>query len=230
MSRLYIIHGWAYSIEPWASTVAALRQHGIDVVQLRVPGLTAPSDQPWTIDQYVAWLDEQLADDPEPIVLGHSNGGRIALHYLDQHPGRFRHLILLASSGLELHARRLSIKRRVIQTAAKIFAPLKRIPYIKRVIYRLLGGDYNAAPPHMRITLQHMLASDKDFSISHIQTPTSILWGEADRAAPLAIGQEMHAQLPHSTLRTFASWAHAPYRTHPDELASAIINEWEKIT
>ena len=45
MKTLYIIHGWAYSIEPWQQTVDWLRENGVDVKQLRVPGLTEPSDE-----------------------------------------------------------------------------------------------------------------------------------------------------------------------------------------
>lgn len=229
MSKLYIIHGWAYSIEPWEKTVECLRDDGIEVVQLRVPGLTSPSDKSWTIDEYVTWLDEELVGVKDPIVLGHSNGGRIAMHYLTTHPDRLKHLILLASAGIEVGSEKLSLKRRVFRVAAKIFAPLKHIPLLRKVVYRLLRSDYGQAPKNMQVTLRNMLASDRDFDPSSIATPTSILWGEEDRTTPPRMGRKLHELLRNSTFKLLPDWAHAPYRTHARQLANEIIAIMENI-
>lgn len=224
MSRtLFIIHGWAYSIEPWADTVILLEKAGVSVKQLRVPGLTTPTDHAWTIDQYVEWLHGELQDTKNPIVLGHSNGGRIAMHYLEKYPKAFQHLILLNSAGIELPTAKLSLKRRIIAPVARALRPLKRIPLLKKIVYRLLGSDYGAAPPHMQVTLTNMLATDKTFDPSFITVPTSLLWGEDDTTTPLAMGRRLHESIKGSTLRTFPDWRHAPYRTHPQELTDAIL-------
>ena len=84
--ELYIIHGWTYSIEPWTSVVSILRSKGVIVHQLRVPGLTSDSDEVWNIEGYVQWLHDQLQGVDRPMVLGHSNGGRIALNSLSTFP------------------------------------------------------------------------------------------------------------------------------------------------
>jgi len=220
---LYIIHGWAYDIAPWDSTVQRLRDAGYDVHQLRVPGLTTPTDHAWDIDNYVQWLDGELTDAEQPIILGHSNGGRIALHYAKLHPQAFSHLILLSSAGVEVASEQLSLKRRVFRLASKILAPLKHVPLARKVVYRLLGSDYGTAPPHMQRTLANMLASDHDFDPSSITTPTSILWGEDDRTTPPAMARKLNKLLPESTLTTIPEWRHAPYRTHPDQLADEIM-------
>ncbi|HTK39487.1 MAG TPA: alpha/beta hydrolase [Patescibacteria group bacterium] len=227
---LYVIHGWAYSIEPWNDTIAELKQRGIDVVMLRVPGLTEPSTDIWTIDRYVTWLDEALASVDQPIVLGHSNGGRIALHYLLKHPGRFKQLILLASAGVETQSNKLSFKRRVFGILSKVFAPLKSVPYVRKIVYRLLGSDYGSAPDNMKQTLANMLASDKGFDASSITTPTTLLYGTADATTPPAMGKKLEAQLPHATLEVIEGWNHAPYRAHATELAQKIAQILEEST
>lgn len=221
--RLYIVHGWAYSIEPWADTVARLREHNVDVVQLRVPGLTSPSDAVWTIDSYVDWLAEQLEHEPEPIVLGHSNGGRIAMHFASKYPSRLKKLILLNSAGVEVDAETLSTKRKLFAKLSKIFGLLKYIPLMKKIVYRMLGSDYGLAPKNMQQTLANMLASDKDFDPSTVTAPTAILWGERDRITPPQMGRILHAAINDSTLQVFDGWAHAPYRTDPEQLAGAIL-------
>lgn len=228
--KLFIVHGWAYSIEPWAETVDLLRAAGIDVVQLRVPGLTAPSRDSFTIDDYVDWLHQELAAESEkPIVLGHSNGGRIAMHYLEEYPDAFKQLILLDSAGVEVAAQKLSWKRRIVGVMAKILKPLKYIPLVRKIVYRVLGSDYGAAPKNMQRTLANMLASDHNFSPRFISTPTAILWGAADRVTPPSMAQKLHTDIDGSSLKVIESWGHAPYRTHPAELAREISAIMEDI-
>ena len=229
MSKLYIIHGWAYSIEPWQTTVDILREAGIDVVQLRVPGLTSPSDASWDIDGYVDWLHGELADAKHPIVLGHSNGGRIAMHYLATYPDHFKHLILLSSAGIEIDSGKLSLKRRVFRLATKILSPLKAIPLLRKIVYRLLRSDYGNAPKNMQVTLRNMLASDRTFDPSFISTPTSILWGEEDTVTPPRMGRKLHSLIHSSSFKLMPGWQHAPYRTHARQLANEIITIMERI-
>ena len=222
MKKIYIIHGWTYTIEPWQKTVELLKYRGVEVVQLRVPGLTADSSDVWTIQGYVDWLDEQLRGEEQPVVLGHSNGGRIALNYLVQHPGRFAQLILLNSAGVYAHPANVSLKRRVFRVLSKTLAPLKHVPYVKRIVYRLLRSDYNAAPPHMKKTLHNMLESDKALQIEAVTTPTALLWGKNDTVTPPAMGRKMNELLPDSYLKEFDGWNHAPYIDHPEQLAEEI--------
>jgi Predicted hydrolases or acyltransferases (alpha/beta hydrolase superfamily) len=221
---LYIIHGWAYSIEPWSKTVALLRDAGMSsVIQLRVPGLTSPSDKVYDIDDYVAWLDDQLHNIEKPTVLAHSNGGRIAMHYLEKYPDKFGRLILLDSAGIELGGRKLSKKRQLVKIAAKLLKPLKYLPGVRKAVYRLLGSDYGAAPKNMQKTLANMLASDHNFDPSFITTPTDILWGEDDQITPPAMARKLHQQIANSSLKLIPKWQHAPYRTHPEQLAHEIL-------
>ncbi|HMS92780.1 MAG TPA: alpha/beta hydrolase [Candidatus Saccharibacteria bacterium] len=225
---LYIIHGWTYSIEPWTATVSILRTKGINVHQLRVPGLTAKSSDVWDIDGYVEWLRSELEGMENPIVLGHSNGGRILLNYLKAYPGSFEKLILLNAAGINVSNEKISMKRRVFRIAAKILKPLKYIPLVRKVVYRLIGGsDYDRAPANMKKTLHNMLESDKNLDLTDIQTLTAVLWGKDDPITPLAQGNKMAHDLPNATIREFDGWAHAPYITHPVELAEAIMQELE---
>lgn len=227
--KLYIVHGWTYSIEPWTATVSILRSEGVEVEQLRVPGLTSPSDKVWAIDEYVEWLRGELHGVDSPIVLGHSNGGRISLNYLKKYPDNFEKLLLLNAAGINVSNEKISLKRRVFRIAAKVLKPLKYIPLVRKVVYRLIGGsDYDRAPANMKKTLHNMLESDKHLTLDGINTPTTVLWGRKDPITPLAQGWKMAHDLPNATLEVFDDWAHAPYITHPNELAVAILAALEE--
>lgn len=226
MRIVYIIHGWTYTIEPWTSVVSILRSKGVEVVQLKVPGLTASSDKIWTIEGYVEWLNRELEGKQPPIVLGHSNGGRISLNYLKKHPDRFEKLILLNSAGINLDNQKISTKRRILKTLSKFLKPLKYVPIIRKIAYRVIGGsDYDKATVNMKKTLDNMLSSDKQLDITGIKTPVKLIWGQTDTTTPVELGRKMAKLLPNSSIKEFDDWGHAPYITHPVELAQAILEE-----
>src|SRR5205085_6528900 len=92
MSKVFIIHGWTYSLEKWTELCELLREQGIEPIQLKVPGLAEPSDKVWNIDGYITWLGDQLKGEVKPTIIGHSNGGRIALSYIQKYPGKIGRL------------------------------------------------------------------------------------------------------------------------------------------
>lgn len=227
---LYIIHGWTYTTVPWEKTRQQLKKEEIETVMLRVPGLTAPSEAVWTIEAYEQWLDDQLKDVTDPIILGHSNGGRILMNYLSHRSGRVKHLILLSSAGVYERPKAVSRKRAVFRAAAKALKPLKYIPLVRKGVYRVLGAsDYERASKNMKATLHNMLESDQRLHPEKVRTPTTILWGQKDKVTPLGMGQKLHRLIKGSTLRVFPEWAHAPYITHPDELAQVIREVMDKV-
>ncbi len=226
MRIVYIVHGWTYTIEPWTSVVSILRSKGVEVVQLKVPGLTASSDKIWTIEGYVEWLNRELEGKQPPIVLGHSNGGRISLNYLKKYPDRFEKLILLNSAGINLDNQKISTKRRILKTLSKFLKPLKYVPIIRKIAYRVIGGsDYDKATVNMKKTLDNMLSSDKQLDITGIKTPVKLIWGQTDTTTPVELGRKMAKLLPNSSIKEFDDWGHAPYITRPVELAQAILEE-----
>lgn len=226
MTTLHIVHGWAYSTDKWSRCIELLEQSGIEVIMLNVPGLTAPSDQVWDISGYKDWLDGQLDGVRDPIILGHSNGGRILLNYSSEKPGKIKHIILLNSAGVWVNPKAIGMKRKAIGLAAKMLRPLRRISLLRKVLYRIVGAsDYNNAPDNMKKTLGNMLASDRDLDISAVKDPVSIIWGREDKMTPLTQGHKISKEL--QDVRGYDiidDSGHAPYYTHPEELARAIVN------
>lgn len=217
MKTLYIIHGWTYTVEPWAGTLKQLRADGYTVKMLNVPGLTEPSKKVWTIDDYVQWANRQIPDGA--VALGHSNGGRILLNLCSQNPAKLKHLILLDAAGVYEESKKRNLARKL----SKSLAPLKRIPLLRKIVHKLLGAsDYDNAPENMKHTLANMLESDKSLKIESVTTPTTIVWGEADSVTPLHQGLIMHEKIAGSELVTRKNWTHSPYIFDPSGLARTI--------
>lgn len=220
--KLYIIHGWTYTVDPWAATIARLKKSGIEVKMLHVPGLTKPSKKVWTVAEYARWAERHLPDGA--VALGHSNGGRILLNLCSEQPTKLSKLILLNSAGIY----EVSRKREVAKKLSKGLAPLKKVPGVAKVVHKVLGAqDYDRAPANMKRTLANMIDSDKQLAVEKVTTPTVLLWGEEDRTTPLRQGKELARRLPRVAMKTFPGWQHAPYLTHPAELAQAIKQAYQ---
>ena len=133
MADLYIVHGWTYTVSPWKRTVELLREEGISVKMLHVPGLTEPSDKEYTIDDYVDWADEEIPDGA--IALGHSNGGRILLNLCSKNPDKLKYLILLDAAGIY----EPTMKKKIVAGLAKIGKPFKKVKIIDKAFHRITG-------------------------------------------------------------------------------------------
>ena len=217
MADLYIIHGWTYTVEPWKNTLKILRDNGVSVKMLHVPGLTEKSDKVYTIDDYIKWADENIPDDA--IALGHSNGGRILLNLCADNPEKLKYLILLDAAGIY----EPSARKKIVERVAKIGKPLKKMPLVDKAFHKITGStDYSRAPENMKQTLANMLESDKNLDFGKVTTKTFILWGKKDTTTPPRQATAMYEKLPNAELKFYANWTHAPYISSPEELARAL--------
>ena len=224
MADLYIIHGWTYTVEPWKQTLSELRDRGISVKMLRVPGLTEESKKVFTIEDYVKWANKEIPDGA--IALGHSNGGRILLNLCAKKPDKLKYLILLDSAGIY----EPTTKKKVVGFLAKIGKPFKKIPLIDKVFHKVTGStDYSRAPENMKQTLANMLESDKNLDFSKVETKTFILWGKKDTVTPPRQATAIYEKLPNAELKFYSNWTHAPYISSPDELARALAALVERL-
>ncbi len=226
MKKIFIVHGWTYSLDKWDAACRQLQDRGIEPVLLRVPGLTDPSDETWDMPGYVEWLHAALGSESAPIVLGHSNGGRICLAYNQAHPKRIHQLFLLDSAGAYDARLRTRTKLAVLRTVSKIGKLLAFMPIVKKVFYRVIGAhDYANAPIHMKQTMQHMLNADKSIDPSKTTMPTVLIWGKDDTATPLWAGNKLQHAIPHSKLFVIDGARHAPQYTHTAQFVDIICSQ-----
>jgi len=224
MADLYIVHGWTYTVEPWKKTLELMREKGLSVRMLHVPGLTEESKKVFTIEDYVKWAEKEIPDGA--VALGHSNGGRILLNMCAEDPDKLKYLILLDSAGIY----EPSTKKKMVEKIAKLGKPLKKVPLIDKAFHKITGStDYSKAPDNMKETLRNMLASDKELDLTKVETKTCILWGKKDTTTPPRQATAMYEKLPNAELKFYANWTHAPYISNPDELARALVTLIERM-
>lgn len=226
MKKIFLLHGWTYTTEKWNELARQLSLRGFELVLLPIPGLTETTDKVWQLDDYVDWLKTKLDRELHPIVIGHSNGGRIALAYAAKYPAALSHLILICSAGIYHNELPIRIKRRVFGMAAKLGKKLTSSATLRNLLYRLAREhDYKNATPQIRATMHNLISVDLTSRLQFITTPTLIIWGENDTITPLVDGQIMHKSIKNSKLSIVKNAGHSPHFTNVQEVTAHIVKE-----
>jgi pimeloyl-ACP methyl ester carboxylesterase len=229
MRKIYILHGWTYSTDKWQDFIKFIKMRNFIPVMLNVPGLTEKTNKVWTLDDYVEWLKDALSDD-EAIIIGHSNGGRVALAFAAKYPDRLKLLILIDSAGIYHNELPIRVKRLIFGTVAKLGKKLTSSEKLRALLYKTAReNDYKDATPQMRETMANLISTDLTSQLSQIIAPTTIVWGEKDKSTPLSDGKLMHKLIKNSRLFVIKDAWHSPQFTHINEVCQKILSEIEKL-
>jgi pimeloyl-ACP methyl ester carboxylesterase len=224
MKKIFIIHGWTYSTDAWNEVSLLLQQKGYEVQMLKVPGLTEGSDKVWTLDEYVEWLHAQLLNESDVTLVGHSNGGRIAIAHVSKYPGKISKLILIDAAGIVHNEPLLRFKRSFFKIIATVGRPLRNVPVIRKIFYKAIGGsDYGRAPENMRKTMAGLITIDLREKCKNIQIPVLIIWGKLDTHTPVSDAYLMHKGIQNSKLVVIDDARHSPHKTHPERVVDEIV-------
>jgi pimeloyl-ACP methyl ester carboxylesterase len=215
-----VLHGWGAKIEAVDPIIRGLASQ-LTVTAVDLPGFgeTALPPVPWGVAQYADWTRE-LMDElglERPSIVGHSNGGRIAIHLASHHPERVDRLILVDSAGIRPR-RGLRYYRRVAlaktaKHAARFLGPPGRA-LRKRVLARTASSDYANAGP-LRPTFVKLVNEDLTPLLGQIRASTLLIWGDLDDTTPLSDGQTMERLIPDAGLVVLKGAGHFSYLDQP---------------
>ncbi len=225
MKKVFIIHGWTYTLSAWEECVKELKARHIEPVQLRVPGLTEESSAVWDLEKYVSWLHDKLQGEKDVVLVCHSNGGRIAIAYCTKYPKAVSKLILIDAAGIVHNELPLRMKRLIFGTVATLGKKAISSPLIRKAFYILIRAkDYERAPQNMRETIQNLITIDLTPKLKDITIPTLIIWGKQDSETPLSDAFLMKEHITDSELFVIEKTGHSPHKTHPDQVAEQIAH------
>lgn len=223
--KIYILHGWAYTIEKWKPLIDLLRENGYEVKLLKIPGLTAPLDEIWDLDDYVGWMEDILRTEKDKVILmGHSNGGRIASVYCFRNPDKVNKLILIDSGGIYHNEIPIRIKRFVFANLAKLGRKFTNSEYFRKLLYKLTReSDYERANSVLRKTMQNLIRVDVSEVFGKLDLPVTIIWGEKDGITPIKDGYKIHELIKGSSFYVIKEARHSPMFTHVEEVGEVIL-------
>lgn len=226
LKKIYILHGWTYSLEKWERFADLLKQAGFEAVFLKIPGLTGESNEIWDLEKYSDWLFGELSKEKEKVILlGHSNGGRIAAFFATEHPDKIQKLILIDTAGIYHRELLLQIKRFVFGTLVNIGKIFTSSETLKNFLYYLVGErDYQKATPNMKRSMVNLTHYDLRPYFQKINTPALIIWGQDDKITPLSDAKLIYELIKDSKLEIIKNARHSPFYTNPEEVVQIIKN------
>ena len=208
---VFILHGWGDSSAGWRAFVAELAKH-YEVVVPDLPGFggTEMPREAWSVTNYAVFVRDflkKIAVRPYAVI-GHSNGGAIAVRGIGQGLFQTEKLVLLASAGVR--SPHMNQGYRVIAKVGKVVAsplPMRVRNKLRASLYAKAGSDLLVAE-HMQETFKRIVRDDVRTDAAYISTPTLLVYGDTDTQTPLVIGQELAAAIEGSTLRVLDGVGH----------------------
>ncbi|MBR6572250.1 MAG: alpha/beta hydrolase [Clostridia bacterium] len=230
-----LLHGWGSSLTLYRRTIDSLKGR-CRLVAVDFPGCGGSDtmSEPWDIKSYSDFVLEFMnaVGLENPIMIGHSHGGRVTLYMNAMGLVKSPKIVLLDSAGL-------IPKKTIKQKArAKSFKAIKRVltlPVIKNFSGSLLekarnhygSADYNAAPEVLRKTLVSLVNTDLRDIIPNIKCPTLLIWGENDTDTPLSDAKIIESLISDSGLCVIKGAGHFAFIERPFEV-EAILNSFIK--
>ena len=227
IKKIVILHGWTYSLDKWSKFVNLLKENGFEVELAKIPGLTLESNEIWNLDKYTSWLNKLLDKYEDKIVmLGHSNGGRIAINFAVKYPDKLVKLILIDSAGIYHNEIPIRLKRVVFKNLSSIGKKFTNSDILRKVLYKFAReGDYENASVNMKKTITDLINSDLKPILREVKTPTLIIWGENDQITPVKDAYLMNKLISGSKLHIIKSARHSPFFTNCEEVIEVIKND-----
>ena len=193
---IVLLHGWGQNIQMMDPLGKNLSDN-FKITILDLPGFGS-SEIPkfaYTINDYTELLHEFLEnlDIKNPILIGHSFGGRIAINYSASYP--VNKLVLFGSPFIVREKKGLKVQ--ILKTLKKI----KIFDNLAEVAKNHMGSeDYKAANGVMREILVQTVNTDLTSSARKIKAPTLLIWGENDEAVPVSEAKLLEKNISDSAL------------------------------
>ena len=220
---ILFLHGWGASLDSFRRMIVPLSQ-SFRCISLDFPGC-GKSDlpkNPMTPDDYCKFVKEFMdkLGLENPIMIGHSNGGRTILNMCADGYASPKKIVLFGAAGIKS---KKTFKQKMRQTAFKTARHTLELPIIKNYTAETLenlrkhfgSADYNSAPPVMRQTLVNLINSDVTEKLHKINASTLLIWGENDTASPLWMAKVMEKEIKDCGLVVMPGCSHWNFIENP---------------
>lgn len=154
-----------------------------------------------------------------PVLIGHSFGGRISILLSGLYQIPFSKIILIDSAGIKPRKGFWKMFRQTLYKGLKRFKYLlphnSREKYQKWLLKKFSSADYQTLPPQMMKTFQNIVHEDLKKYLKEMKTETLLIWGEADIDTPIQDAICMEREIPDSALIRISRATHYCYLEQP---------------
>ena len=191
-----LLHGWGQNIammDPLGKKIED--NHRITIIDLPGFGLSSEPESVLGVPDYADIVYELLKElkISNPIIIGHSFGGRVAICYASKYPTK---KMVLFGAPCVRHEHK-SKKQAVFKFMKKII--IFR-PFVNILKKHLGSVDYKNATPKMRDILVKTVNLDLSEYAKKIKCDALLIWGENDTAVSVSEAKELDGLLKNSAL------------------------------
>ena len=209
-----LLHGWGDDHRTFSKLAAQLRSR-YQVLTLDLPGFGSSQvpAQPWNLDDYAnlvaSFLTKLNLAMPE-VIIGHSNGGALAIRALSLGKLKTQKLVLLASSGIRnTHLTRRFLTKIVAKTGkiVTVWLPLAKRQQLRKKLYGTIGSDLLVALA-LQQTFKLTVRQDVQVDAAKIKLPVLLIFADQDPAIPESDGKRYHELMTNSKLEIISGNDH----------------------
>lgn len=219
---IVILPGWGDTRKTFETMIPFLQEY-FTVYILDYPGFGKSPfpNHDLTIYDYAhlvyEWLNELQLEDP--ILIGHSFGGRIIIALTGYYQYSFSNIILIDSAGIK-PKKNLSQKCRIylykfLKKIKKILPKKYRERYQKKLLSIFGSTDYQNLPNKMMQTFRNVVNEDLKPYLKNIKSKTLLLWGNLDEDTPVEDSYIMNRLIPNSENIILDGLTHFSYLQRP---------------
>lgn len=230
-----LLHGWLCDREtmrPIANSLAQnFKVYLVDIVGF---GKSDLPEHPLNTNDFGDFLAEFVnqLEIEKPILIGHSNGGRMIINAVGRGIVTPRKVVLMDSAGLVPKRKpKYYIKVGIFKTGKAFLNKLPDVGGIKKFKEKLLNhvgsSDYKASAPVLRETMKKILNEDMTEFLPNIKVPTLLIWGSNDTDTPISDAKKMESLIPDAGLVEYKGSGHFAYLENIQN-CNAVLNEFFK--
>lgn len=226
-----LLHGWLCSLETMKPIANVLKNFKVYNVDLPGFGKSDMPEKPFNTNDFGNFLDGFIKElkIENPIMIGHSNGGRTIINYAGRNLGNVKKIILIDSAGIKPE-RKISyyIKVYTFKTLKKFLGIFPDVEMFNNIRERVLGkfgsSDYKNSSEVLRRTMSIIINEDQTEILKNIKAPTLLLWGENDEDTPIKDGKKMEENIKDSSLIEIKGAGHFSYLDSYNQCMEIIKN------
>ena len=223
-----ILHGWGCSKD----TVQSITEHIAKthrVYALDMPGFgeTPPPNEVFGIEQYTQVVEKfcRKLNIENPILIGHSFGGRISILFSSRN--QTSKVMLVDAAGI---VPKRTLKYHIKVRSYKIYKKLLPLFVGKQEAERRIeerrnrsgSADYRAAQGIMRAVFVKIVNEDLKYVMPKIKAPTLMIWGELDTATPLSDARTMEKLIKGSGVAVMKGCGHYSFLDNPRQFFAIV--------
>ena len=213
-----LLHGWLCSLDTMKPIAKALQNFKVYNVDLPGFGKSDMPGKPFNTNDFGDFLDGFIKElkIEDPILIGHSNGGRTIINYAGRNLGKAKKIVLIDSAGIK-PKRNLVYYIRVytFKFFKKLLGIFPNVEMFNNIRERVLGkfgsSDYKNSPEILRKTMSIIINEDQTEILKNIKAPTILLWGENDEDTPISDAKIMEEMIQDASLIQIKGAGHFSY-------------------